>query len=59
MWVPLVTLIMVCMIIFCLTFQGKTSLTAAITKVLSEKSATTQYRSYESIDKSPEERQRG
>jgi len=38
--------------------HGKTSLTAAITKVLSEKGLA-QYTSYENIDKSPEERKRG
>lgn len=38
--------------------HGKTSLTAAITKVLSEKGLA-KYTSYENIDKSPEERKRG
>eukprot|EP01116_Phalansterium_solitarium_P011620 TRINITY_DN27361_c0_g1_i1.p1 TRINITY_DN27361_c0_g1~~TRINITY_DN27361_c0_g1_i1.p1 ORF type:complete len:439 (+),score=146.05 TRINITY_DN27361_c0_g1_i1:117-1433(+) len=38
--------------------HGKTSLTAAITKVLSEKGLS-EYTSYENIDKSPEERKRG
>src|SRR6266568_3650615 len=40
--------------------HGKTTLTAAITKVLSEKvGGTTAVRSFESIDNAPEERQRG
>jgi elongation factor Tu len=40
--------------------HGKTTLTAAITKVLSEASgATTTARSFESIDNAPEEKQRG
>jgi elongation factor Tu len=41
--------------------HGKTTLTAAITKVLSEQggSGDTQVRSFESIDNAPEERQRG
>jgi elongation factor Tu len=38
--------------------HGKTTLTAAITKVLSERGLA-QYTSYENIDKSPEERKRG
>jgi len=38
--------------------HGKTTLTAAITKLLSEK-GTAQYTSYEQIDKTPEERARG
>jgi elongation factor Tu len=38
--------------------HGKTTLTAAITKVLSEKGLA-QYTSYENIDKTPEERKRG
>ena len=39
--------------------HGKTTLTAAITKVLSEKGTNTAIRSFESIDNAPEERQRG
>ena len=40
--------------------HGKTTLTAAITKVLSEKvGGGTAVRSFESIDNAPEERQRG
>jgi elongation factor Tu len=40
--------------------HGKTTLTAAITKVLSEKvGGTTAARSFESIDNAPEEKQRG
>ena len=40
--------------------HGKTTLTAAITKVLAEKAGTnTAVRSFESIDNAPEERQRG
>jgi len=38
--------------------HGKTTLTAAITKVLSEKGYA-KYESYENIDKAPEERERG
>ena len=38
--------------------HGKTTLTAAITKILSEKGFA-KYESYENIDKSPEERERG
>jgi elongation factor Tu len=38
--------------------HGKTTLTAAITKILAEK-GTAVYTSYEQIDKTPEERQRG
>ncbi|MGR4000614.1 MAG: elongation factor Tu [Alphaproteobacteria bacterium] len=38
--------------------HGKTTLTAAITKVLSEKGGA-EYTSYEQIDKAPEERERG
>ncbi len=38
--------------------HGKTSLTAAITKVLAEKGQA-QYASYDNIDKAPEERERG
>jgi len=39
--------------------HGKTTLTAAITKVLAEKGTNTEYRDFDSIDKAPEERQRG
>jgi elongation factor Tu len=39
--------------------HGKTTLTAAITKVLAEKNANTQFRTFESIDNAPEERTRG
>jgi elongation factor Tu len=39
--------------------HGKTTLTAAITKVLSDKGENTEYRDFDSIDKAPEERQRG
>ncbi len=39
--------------------HGKTTLTAAITKVLSERGEGTEYRDFDSIDKAPEERQRG
>jgi elongation factor Tu len=39
--------------------HGKTTLTAAITKVLAERGTNTQYRDFDSIDKAPEERQRG
>src|ERR1022692_3884985 len=38
---------------------GKTTLTAAITKVLSEKNPNTQFTSFDQIDKAPEEKQRG
>jgi len=38
--------------------HGKTTLTAAITKVLAEKGMA-EYRAFDSIDKAPEERQRG
>lgn len=38
--------------------HGKTTLTSAITKVLADKGGA-QYTSYESIDKSPEEKERG
>jgi len=38
--------------------HGKTTLTAAITKILSER-GTAQYTAYEQIDKTPEERARG
>jgi elongation factor Tu len=39
--------------------HGKTTLTAAITKVLSEQGTGTAIRSFDSIDAAPEERQRG
>jgi elongation factor Tu len=39
--------------------HGKTTLTAAITQVLSEKGTNTSIRSFESIDNAPEEKQRG
>ena len=39
--------------------HGKTTLTAAITKVLAEHGTNTEYRDFDSIDKAPEERQRG
>jgi elongation factor Tu len=39
--------------------HGKTTLTAAITQVLSEKGTNTAIRSFESIDNAPEEKQRG
>ncbi|KHJ44633.1 putative translation elongation factor Tu [Trichuris suis] len=39
--------------------HGKTTLTSAITKVLSERSASTKFTPFELIDKAPEERQRG
>src|SRR5881409_1125234 len=39
--------------------HGKTTLTAAITKVLSEQGTGTAIRDFESIDNAPEERQRG
>jgi elongation factor Tu len=39
--------------------HGKTTLTAAITKVLAEKGTNTAVRSFDSIDNAPEERQRG
>jgi len=39
--------------------HGKTSLTAAITKVLSEQSAAVKYVEYSQIDKAPEEKARG
>jgi elongation factor Tu len=38
--------------------HGKTTLTAAITKVLAEQGTNTEYRDFDSIDKAPEERQR-
>lgn len=39
--------------------HGKTTLTAAITKVLSTKNAQTKFTEFNKIDKTPEERQRG
>ena len=39
--------------------HGKTTLTAAITKTLSEKGGGTEARSFESIDNAPEEKERG
>jgi elongation factor Tu len=39
--------------------HGKTTLTAAITKVLAEKGTNTAVRDFDSIDNAPEERQRG
>jgi elongation factor Tu len=39
--------------------HGKTTLTAAITKVLAEQGTNTQMRDFESIDNAPEEKQRG
>jgi len=39
--------------------HGKTTLTAAITKVLAEKDASNEERSFESIDNAPEEKERG
>jgi elongation factor Tu len=39
--------------------HGKTTLTAAITKVLSESNANTSFTPFEQIDKAPEEKQRG
>ncbi len=39
--------------------HGKTTLTAAITKVLHDQDPTTDYTSFEEIDKAPEERERG
>ena len=39
--------------------HGKTTLTAAITKVLSEANPNTQFTSFDQIDKAPEEKQRG
>src|SRR6266508_6008135 len=39
--------------------HGKTTLTAAITKVLSEKNPNVSYTPFDSIDKAPEEKQRG
>ena len=39
--------------------HGKTTLTAAITKVLNERSGTGSFVAYDEIDKAPEERERG
>ncbi|MGO8921071.1 MAG: GTP-binding protein, partial [Stellaceae bacterium] len=39
--------------------HGKTTLTAAITKVLSKTNAKVQFRAFDSIDNAPEERERG
>ena len=39
--------------------HGKTTLTAAITKVMSESSGQGEFRSYDQIDNAPEERERG
>jgi elongation factor Tu len=39
--------------------HGKTTLTAAITRVLSEANANTSFTAFDQIDKAPEERQRG
>src|SRR3989454_2463482 len=39
--------------------HGKTTLTAAITKVLSKHDSKVQFRSFDSIDNAPEERERG
>jgi elongation factor Tu len=39
--------------------HGKTTLTAAITKVLAEQGTNTQMRDFDSIDNAPEEKQRG
>ena len=39
--------------------HGKTTLTAAITKVLHERFGGTEIRSFDSIDNAPEERERG
>jgi len=39
--------------------HGKTTLTAAITKVLAERSGTAVFRSFDSIDNAPEEKARG
>jgi elongation factor Tu len=39
--------------------HGKTTLTAAITKVLSEQNPAVQYTPFEEIDKAPEEKERG
>ena len=39
--------------------HGKTTLTAAITKVLSERNPNTSFTAFDEIDKAPEEKQRG
>jgi elongation factor Tu len=39
--------------------HGKTTLTAAITKVLSEKNSNTSFTAFDQIDKAPEEKERG
>ena len=39
--------------------HGKTTLTAAITKVLSENNPNTSFTPFDQIDKAPEEKQRG
>ncbi|HJS74034.1 MAG TPA: GTP-binding protein, partial [Vicinamibacteria bacterium] len=39
--------------------HGKTTLTAAITKVLAKSDKTINFRSFDSIDNAPEERERG
>ena len=39
--------------------HGKTTLTAAITKVLSKNNSAVEVRSFDSIDNAPEERERG
>ncbi len=39
--------------------HGKTTLTAAITKVLSERDPSTKFKAFDEIDKAPEEKQRG
>ena len=40
-------------------YHGKTTLTAAITKVLSKYNPKIAFRSFDSIDNAPEERERG
>src|SRR5881296_2791071 len=39
--------------------HGKTTLTAAITKVLAEQGSSTEVKSFEEIDNAPEEKERG
>ncbi|MDQ2906641.1 MAG: GTP-binding protein, partial [Chloroflexota bacterium] len=39
--------------------HGKTTLTAAITKVLAKANSTNKYIAFDQIDKAPEERERG
>ena len=39
--------------------HGKTTLTAAITKVLAKNNPKVQFRAFDSIDNAPEERERG